>query len=147
MEVTVAMLLSAIAISICYTAYGLISNYYTAFHQKNQTADELIDLKHAMELDFNKSPVVLKSDSGITLLVDSINIHYIFLDQKILRKLSNKHTDTFKLEHNSLTTSFEAQQVLAADTIDQLNFNVLVPKKTNIPIQVNKFYSAKDLFN
>ena len=35
MEVTVAMLLSAICIGIAYSAYDIIGNYYRSFQQKN----------------------------------------------------------------------------------------------------------------
>lgn len=147
MEVTIAMLLSAIAISICYTAYGIISNYYTAFHQKNQTANDIIDLKHVMEIDFMKSKGLLKNDSGIEIISDSSSIYYIFSEQDVLRKLNTQHTDTFRIATNGLTTYFEAQEILTTDTIDQINFNVVIPKKAAIPIQVNKFYSAKELFN
>ncbi len=100
-----------------------------------------------MEIDFIKSKGLLKNDSGVEVINDSTSIYYVFSEQNILRKLNAEHTDTFKIVTNGLTTYFEAQEILTADTIDQINFNVVIPKKAIIPIQLNKFYSAKELFN
>jgi Tfp pilus assembly protein PilE len=120
MEVTIAMLLFAIVVSICYTAYGIVSSYYSTFHQKNKTANDIISLKNVMEHDFLKSNCILKSDDGFDVFVDTTKIKYSFTDQGISRTFSTLHTDSF---------------------------TVVVDKKMTIPMQINKHYSAKDLFN
>lgn len=146
MEVTVAMLLSAICISICYTAYGIIGDYYHLFHQKNQLADQVISLRHALEKDFLKSSLVLKQEDGFELLVDTTKIHYAFDEHMVLRKLGALHTDTFKLEIQNLKTYFERSEVMEIAIIDQVDFTVFLDKNTSTAIQVKKLYSAKDLF-
>lgn len=146
LEVTVAMLLSAICITICYSAYGIIGKYYASFQQKNQTADVVLSLRHVLERDFLKSKLVLKNDNGIELQQDSSKIYYIFNPDAVLRKLDEIHTDTFKLKSSELNFFFEGQEIIEPDTIDELRFKALLDQRISAPIQVNKFYSAENLF-
>lgn len=145
LEVTIAMLLSAICITICYTVYGIVTSYYITFHEKNEVADGIMSLKYSLAHDFSKGKYVFKSDSGLTVQVDTTKIFYSFSNQQVLRKMNELHTDTFKVQAGLLLTYFENVEVNSADTIDQINFSVLL-KGTIIPIQVNKYYSATDLF-
>lgn len=147
MEVTVAMLLSAICISICYTAYGIIGDYYHLFHQKNESADQVLSLKHALEKDFLKSNYILKQEDGFELLIDTTKIHYSFEEQAVLRKFGAIHTDTFKLQTKALKATFEGKELLEIDTIDQVSFTILLDKNTFTTIEVNKWYSAQNLFH
>lgn len=146
MEVTVAMLLSAICMSICYTAYYIITGYYTSFHQKNKTANEVLVLRHMLEGDFLKSRLVFRTEDSITLQVDTTKIYYVFTKDGILRKFGALPIDTFKLQSADLKTHFEHQEVLDTGIIDRLNFTVLLAGKLAVPIQIHTFYSAKDLF-
>jgi type II secretory pathway component PulJ len=146
MEVTVAMLLSAIVISICYTAYGIIGSYYADFRNKNETADAILGIRHAMEKDFLRSRYILKTADGIAIEQDSLPLIYVFKDSLILRKLAEQHTDTFNLQPKELKFFFEGNEVIDADTIDQVNFDLIISRNQTVPIQLTKFYSAKDLF-
>jgi prepilin-type N-terminal cleavage/methylation domain-containing protein len=146
MEVTVAMLISAICITVCYTAYSIIANYYSSFQLKNQAADHVLSLKQVMEIDFLKSNCLLKTEDGIELLQDSTAIQYTFTNSTVLRKLGVLHTDTFKVQYSNLKTYFETNEIVETDTIDRVNFTVLL-NQTSVPIQINKYYSAKDLFH
>lgn len=146
MEVTVAMLLSAICISICYTAYSIIGDYYRLFHQKNETADQVLSLRHVLEKDFLKSSYILKQEDGFELLIDTTKIHYTFDEHAVLRKFGEIHTDTFKVETQNLKTYFDGVELMEIDTIDQIGFTILLAKNTPTTIQLNKLYSAKDLF-
>lgn len=146
MEVTVAMLLSAICISICYTAYYIITGYYTSFYQKNKTASEVLSLRHMLEGDFSKSRLVFRTEEGVMVQVDTMKIYYAFTEHAILRKFGTLPSDTFKLQSTDLTSHFERQEVLDTGIIDQLNFKVFLAEKLAVPIQANTFYSAKDLF-
>lgn len=147
MEVTVAMLLSAICISICYTAYGLIGDYYRVFHQKNQVADQVLFLRHALEKDFLKSSMILKQENGFELQVDTTKIIYAFDEQSIVRKYGVVRIDTFKLATKELLTLFEGKEGLAQDTIDEVHLKIFLDQQTLTNIQLHKLYSAKDLFH
>ncbi|TKC12046.1 hypothetical protein FA048_00050 [Pedobacter polaris] len=146
MEVTVAMLLSALTITICYSAYGIITSYFKSFQDKNALADEVLALRHTLDRDSEKSNYMLKTDEGFEFLQDSSIIIYSFTDQHILRRLSEVHTDTFKLQAVELQRFFESQEIVAADTIDQISFKLVLTKDHTVSIQVNKYYSAAALF-
>ncbi len=146
-EVTIAMLLSAICIAICYSAYGIIAKYYVGFQQKNQTADAVLTLRHVLEKDFLKSNIVLKNEEGLEMQQDSSKIYYIFNPDAVLRKIDELHTDTFKLKPIEVGCFFEGREVLEPDTIDELRFKMDLAQHVLVPIQLNKTYSAQNLFN
>lgn len=146
MEVTIAMLLFAIVVSICYTAYGIVNTNYNNFRERNNAVTGLSALKNVLEHDFTKSNCILKDEDGFVVLTDTTKIKYSFKDQRILRVLNNIHTDSFELQFKEPAFYFQSNAILkATDTIDQINFNIIL-ERVAIPIQVNKQYSAKDLF-
>jgi Tfp pilus assembly protein PilE len=146
MEITIAMLLSAVCISMCYSAYGIITGYYKEFGRKNEASAALSSLKQVLARDFLNSKHALREENKIILLSDSITIAYGFESEWITRDLNQQHIDTFKVKSSTLTAYFEHLEVLSADTIDQVSFNVILSHKT-VPIQVRKVYSAENLFN
>lgn len=147
MEVTIAMLLSAICITICYSAYGIVNNYYSTFQKKNELADRVLSLRHALETDFLKGNYILKNEEGFEVALDSATINYCFYPNAILRKVNELHTDTFKVDPKELTGYFEGNLALNTDTIDQIGFKIKLSKGVTVPIQLNKLYSAQNLFN
>lgn len=147
LEVTVAMLLSAICITICYTAYGIIGNYYEKFQQKNQKADALTSLKHVMSRDVFKSRLMLRTQNGITLEKEDHNtISYQFGVDAVLRKLNDQHTDTFKLVCKNWSVYFEGRDVTDERLVDRLYFEVRLDPYILVPVQINKEYSSENLF-
>jgi hypothetical protein len=146
MEVTIAMLLSAICISICYTAYGIIGNYYAKFQQKNQTANTVLALRQVLARDFLKSKLIIHHEDGLELQQDGLSIYYNFSPETIQRRLNEEHTDTFSLKYHDLRYTFEGREIMVADTIDQLNFKIILDSLTTVPVQFNKKYSAENLF-
>ena len=146
MEVTVAMLISAICITICYTAYSLIQGYYIRFAERNQQADLVLNLKHVLERDFQKALHVIKTEEGLVIQEDSVTIDYSFDDQQILRSIEELHTDTFTIPVQKVNFYFEDREANIADTIDRLHIMLLMNKDINMPLYINKNYSSADLF-
>lgn len=147
LEVTVAMLLSAICITICYTAYTIIGNYYEKFQQKNQKADALTSLKHVMTRDAFKSRLMWRTEDGIALeKEDHTMISYQFGANVILRKFSEQHIDTFKLVCENWESYFEGKYIADEKVIDRLYFEVRLDPHILVPLQVNKDYSSENLF-
>ncbi|KIO77972.1 hypothetical protein TH53_05920 [Pedobacter lusitanus] len=146
MEVTVAMLISALVITICYTAYGLIQGYYLRFGEKNKTSAIVLDLKHVLERDFFKAVHIIRTEDGLSIEQDSLVIDYIFNDKQVLREIKSLHTDTFAMPVQQMKFSFEGREVNVADTVDQVNLELQMDKDTKVPLQINKYYSSADLF-
>lgn len=146
LEVTVTMLISAICITICYTAYSLIQGYYIRFGEKNQQADLVLNLKHVLERDFQKALHVIKTDEGLMVKQDSLIIDYSFNDKQVLRQIKELHTDTFNIPIQRIDFYFEGHEVNVADTIDRLNLTIMMNSKMSVPLYINKNYSSADLF-
>lgn len=147
MEVTVAMLVSAICITICYTAYGIVTNYYAVFQEKNEKAAMTTGLKQVLEKDFLRADLVVSTDSGLKVSQDSVAIIYTFDQEKVVRELQGLHTDTFKIATSRPEFKFENQTIVESDTIDELSFKVPLGKGLNAPISIRKIYSSTNLFH
>lgn len=145
MEMTVAMLLAAISITICYSAYGIVSGYFISFQQKNKQAQDMLIFTHVMERDLQRCNLVLRLEDGVELQCDSVNINYHFAGKYILRLLGELNTDTIKLEHTPVLTFFEGSEVNTMDTIDRIDLSIVLAQKS-IPLQFQKSYSAANLF-
>lgn len=147
MEVTVAMLLSAICIGICYTAYDIIGKYYATFQQKNESADIVLSLRQVMEKDINKATIMMKTSDGFLCKQDIAAVAYIFNDGEILRQIESLRTDTFKVAWKDYFVGFEGAEVIEADTLDQVKFTLVMDKQTFVPLHFAKHYSSHNLFH
>lgn len=146
MEVTVAMLLSAICIGIAYSAFDIIGNYYRTFQQKNEKADALLSIREVLSKDFQKSKLVMNTPDGILLEQDSVNINYVFEADRILRQIPSLRTDTFKVVWKDKYAGFEGNEVLEPDTIDLLKLKITLDQHSLVPLTFYKHYSAQNLF-
>jgi len=147
LEVTVAMLLSAICISICYTAYGIIATYYTKFQQKNESADAVLSMKQVLCKDIAKATVLLQLRDGMLCQSDSTRVSYLFEDDYILRQVDPGRIDTLKVAVSDLYMVFEGVEVSEADTVDLVKFKVELPNQAKIPMVFSKHYSSQNLFH
>ena len=147
MEVTVAMLVAAICITICYTAYGLMANYYLVFKEKNDTIDSVLMLKQTMERDLLNGEHCFKITQGFQLQGDSDSVNYLFNEKDVIRKVGKLKADTFHLKVSDLVCEFEQQTILELDTIDRISFKILLPEAQVVPILLKKKYSAENLFH
>ncbi len=146
MEVTVAMLLSAICIAIAYSAFDIIGNYYRTFQQKNEKADALLSIREVLSKDFQKSKLVMNTADGILLEQDSVNINYVFEADRILRQIPSLRTDTFKVVWKDKYVGFEGNEILEPDTIDLLRLKITLDQHSLVPLTFYKHYSAQNLF-
>jgi Tfp pilus assembly protein PilE len=147
-EVTIAMMASAILILIVYTAFSIISNAYRAFYKKNNEISGLVQFDRLMNKDFSKAKRILRTERGVLLVNDTDSTIYIIDTAYIVR--NHKIIDTFKVKVDSSLTLFENQPVslLSRDTamnrIDQLeiqlNFN-----NQPVNLQYHKTYSSSNL--
>lgn len=147
MEVAIAMLLAAVCISICYTAYGMIGDYFKVFQKKNAAAEEVLTLRRTMEKDILKAKYLIRTEAGINILSDSLDISYNFADSAILRKVEGLRTDSFHVFPVEKSFLFEGREALEMDTVDHISFMLRTEKQQMIPITLGKFYSAHDLLN
>ena len=146
MEIAVAMLLAGLCISICYTAYGLIGNYFSAFEKKNNSAQLVLGLQRAMGRDIDQGRVLLRTGDGLEIHRDSSLIRYHFAGGIISREVEGLRTDSFVLAPTEVGFRFEGREAIEGDTVDRVGFVLALEKGGKVPMVFKKFYSAQDLF-
>jgi Tfp pilus assembly protein FimT len=152
MEMTIAMLISALVIMTAYTAFRDIKNYYTDFNRKQARLQLLLRLDELLKKDFDKSDKITSEPGKIVFKFTPGQVEYDFTADYILR-LSNI-TDTFRLKSSSLAIYFHQQMLEAADStpaghenyIDELSFLVHNDQQ-NFPYHYFKRYSSENLLN
>jgi hypothetical protein len=146
MEVAVAMLLAAVCISICYTAYGMIGNYFSVFEKKNNVAQQVLALQRTMDNDIQRSRLLLRTADGIMVQQDSLNVRYHFSGAMLSREAEGLRTDSFTLVLSEEDFRFENRVSLEGDTVDRIGFVIALEKGGKVPMLFKKVYSAQDLF-
>lgn len=145
MEVTIAMLIAAIAIGITYTAYHIISGTYQNYTKKQESLSAYTAADKLLKTDFMLSKAIVKTTEGLQLEFESGQVIYNFKDGKIVRDQFGLRTDTFDLAVTDVQFQFEKEEAIEADTVDQLSFQSKLEGE-NIPQVYIKRYSAQQLF-
>ena len=148
MEVTVAMLLTGLAIGITYAVYNIVAKSYSAYGTKNDNINMVINLDHILKRDFDRADTVLKDTSGLAMKLGTQTIKYTFYPDFITRESSK--IDTFKVQTQGWITAFENVPVNELQTdpeqnrVDELNFKLIL-KNDTIPYHYHKLYSSENL--
>ncbi|TKC09085.1 hypothetical protein [Pedobacter frigoris] len=145
MEVTISMLVAGIAIAIAFTAFRIVSGSYSGFTKKQEKVAALTTLDKVLKQDFLKADSIVRTEDGLVLKVKEGLITYQFDDQYLVRDQLSLRQDTFKMPVHELVLSFEKRVSEAGDRVDQLSFKTEADGDL-IPLQYQKIYSAKDLF-
>ena len=150
MEVTIAMLLSAIVIGLTYTVFSLVTRSYQSYQTKHRQMATLLSLDGLLRRDFDRVELILKDTDGIVLANKNNLIKYRFYPDYVLRK--GIATDTFRLKTDSIAMSFEGKTIDSSGTgeedsrLDELDMQVTLQKE-NIPYYYHKIYSSANLIN
>jgi Tfp pilus assembly protein PilE len=147
-EVTIAMLLTALAVGITYTVYSIVIKSYNAFSTRNANISTLVSLDHVIRRDFDRADTVFKDSTGVTVKWKDGFARYAFLPDEILRQ--TERTDTFKVQSQNCVTAYgglpieELQPQLEQNRVDELRFTLIFENDT-IPCHYVKTYSSADL--
>lgn len=145
MEVTIAMLIAAIAIAITFTAYRIVSGSYIGFSKKQVELAGFVNLDKLLKQDFMTAKNVLKSSTGMLMETEDGLIRYEIDKDYVIRDQFSLRIDTFKLTTNNTEFFFEKNTVDDGNAIDQFGFETLVLGQL-VPLHYHKLYSAQDLF-
>lgn len=144
MEVTVVMALSAISISIIYTAFNIVRSSYLQFDSRNARISELVWTDRILSKDFSDSRIIKRFEDGLVFGADSGEISYIIKDKFILRDQMGIRTDTLAIEVEEWNTGFGNVSSSPGQVIDQLQLSAIV-EGTRINLNYTKSYSSADL--
>lgn len=145
MEVTIAMLIAAIAIAITFTAYQIVSGSYLNFTRKQDRIAIFVTADKLLKQDFLKAKKITKISEGLVMEMEEGLISYNFRSDYLLRDQYSIRTDTFKLKIDKLNFLFENEVVADTGLIDQCSFETEIDKQA-ISLYYQKVYSARDLF-
>jgi type II secretory pathway component PulJ len=146
MEVTVSMLIAAIAIAITYTAYSIINRSYSSYDQKNKKIAEFIMADKLLKQDFMLADKIIRTEQGIILESGQGVIQYEFTDSSILRDQYSLRVDTFQLKENQYVPLFENSEADIGERLDQLKLQTTWEGEM-INLNYSKIYSAENLMN
>lgn len=149
-EVTIAMLLSALVIGIAYTVFSIVTRSYHSYQEKHQAMAAVLRLDELLQKDFLRAEIILKDTDGIAFKKENQVIKYHFDKGYVLR--TGTTIDTLKVQADSITTSFENGRIGSVNNVpeqnrlDQLDMIVMLQKE-KIPYYYHKVYSSVNLIN
>jgi hypothetical protein len=148
MELTVAMLISAIVIGLMYSAYAIISKSYLSFVDRNNKASTLAFLDCRLSRDIDKAEFIWRDSNTVTMRSNKDTVIYRFQADRVIRQ--KLLADTVKVNTDGLSTSFESVSVdgnqsnTGEKKIDDLQI-VLLAEGQKIPYHYHKTYSSVNL--
>lgn len=148
LEMTVAMLISAIVIGITYATFTIVYKSYNLYHNKHEEMAVALRLNELLIKDFKKADVILKDTNGLVFKDTNSLVTYRFNDSAIIRTAGI--IDTFKIKTGALSTSYEGaaiEEVTAIperNRVDEINFNTII-RDEKIPYHYYKQYSSANL--
>lgn len=145
MEVTIAMLVAAIAIAITYTAFRIIGGSYNGYTRKQEMVAEVLQIDKLLKQDFLQADRIVRAGEGLILETEEGVISYAFGDSTVLRDQFSLRTDTFRVSTDPVSISFENELVEDGLLADQLTLQVRAEGQ-QMPLHYLKIYSAQDLF-
>lgn len=146
MELTVAMLISAMVIAVAYTAFVLMGNVYRNYHTRQTELAVLMRVDELLRRDFTRAEFITYRNDSLCFWVDSQQVRYAFSGDKIIRK--SGIIDTFKVEGKLPVYLFEGSVLeLRPDTlrVDEMYFDINY-MKNSFPYHYKKQFSSAELF-
>ena len=144
-EVTIAMLIAAIAISITYTAYNIVGKLYLDYTTTQKKYSQVTLLNELLNLDCISAERIIRTREGFQVNSRKGEIQYIITDDFIIRDQFSLRRDTFMLSVSSKIYYFEGQQTENEEAIDQISLSV-GSLGYIIPLKYYKQYSSQNLF-
>lgn len=145
MEVTIAMLVSAVVVSMTYTVYQMVGRSYRDYSSRQDRVAELMLADQLMRSDFLAAHKITRTEKGLELTLDQGLLSYTFSQDLILRDQFSLHTDTLKIPVQEAGYSFEGREQLPGENIDQLELLLELDGRV-LPRLYKKKYSSNDLF-
>ena len=149
-EVTIAMLISAIVIGITYAVFSIINQSYNSFNKKNEHMAVVLQLDKLLRRDFEHAELIIKDTSGIVFHGSDKTVRYKFDTAYVVR--IGLITDTFKVKTDTVNTLFESKTINETgaseeqNRLDQLDL-FLVLQNEKITYHYHKIYSSANLIN
>jgi prepilin-type N-terminal cleavage/methylation domain-containing protein len=144
-ELTIAMLIASIAISITYTAYTIVIKLYTNYTVRQEKASAVTLLNKLLSVDFIAAEQVLRTEDGFQIICRNGKIRYTVTEDFVVRDQFSLRTDTFNMSVSNGGYYFEKTEVDFEKTIDEVHFSIALAGYV-VPLRYYKQYSSQNLF-
>jgi prepilin-type N-terminal cleavage/methylation domain-containing protein len=144
-EVTIAMLIASVLISVTYTAYTIVAKLYIDFTAKQEKASMVTSLNKLMNMDFISAEKIIKTPDGFQVNSKIGKIHYTVTKDFVVRDQFALRTDTFSISIPKEVYYFQKQQVESDGIIDEVRLSIFLSGYV-IPLNCYKQYSSQNLF-
>ena len=149
LEITITMIISAIVISLTYTAFGIVSSSYNQYRKDQDGILELTQLDKLLKKDCTMAKRITTGPDGLIFTEEDKRVVYIFSGAYVTR--TSGIIDTFRISTQNFKTEFEQlptaqrEEVQPDSTdIDEISFEIRY-KNRAIPYIYHKQYSSEDL--
>lgn len=146
LEVSVAMLISAICIIMCYSAYTMTGWYYMQVQKKADQASNILQLNHLLSVDLTNANKIISEDSAIIIELDSGVVDYLFTSTAVIRNHFDQRIDTIPVSIKLLQSSFDNKSVGFGDMVDYISL-MCISQQNSYPFTYRKIYSSENLIN
>ncbi|MBS7562776.1 hypothetical protein KHS38_00020 [Mucilaginibacter sp. Bleaf8] len=147
MELTIAMLISAIVIAMTYTAYSMMSKAYAGFTRKNDKMAVVVRLDELLQKDFERSESIMYKQDSLIFTKPGQQVRYHFDQNHVIRAATVP--DTFQLQTTKPLLYYEQTPVVEEEAslsipIDELTLTVILNDQ-QFPYRYRKLYSSENL--
>lgn len=143
LEISVALLLSGVLVSIAYSGFGYLTKQYFRNDEKSTAYAEINRLNALLKKDFLMSEKIMGKGEKLEIKYKDKNTVYVF-DQYILRTQAEV-TDTFHVEPETYTYGFSGQeQFISGGLVDELQLHFTYKSRTFTAV-FSKTYGTDEL--
>ncbi|MND62579.1 hypothetical protein D3C87_511250 [compost metagenome] len=144
MELTIAMLISAISIGMAFYMFQYFQQLFLRQQKQRQERFSYSLFKHLIQQDINRAVWLKTSENGLHCEGENGNIDYQFDPAFIVRDQYNNQKDTFMIQTISLDMTPRLQHLPSEDLTDHVNLKIRFENKEH-QFNYNKTYSAQQL--
>ncbi len=132
MELTVAMLISAVVVSIAYNSMDIFNRLYHRYLRTNDANYQFVLFDRIFKRDLDKAEVVFSAISGITLQnFDEKRIRYEWQEDMVLRYRAGVEADTFYIHSRLQSLTFGSTDCLNRPevVVDRIGIDMMKEKE------------------
>lgn len=144
MELTIAMLISAISIGMAFYMFQYFQHLFLQQQKQRQERFSCSLFKHLLTQDIDKSVWLKTSENGLICESEQGNISYEFTPKFIVRDQFGLQKDTFLIQTINLDMTPRIQGLPSEELTDHVNLNIRFENKEH-QFDYLKIYSAQQL--
>lgn len=144
-ELTVAMLIASIAISVTYTAYTIVANLYQDYITKQEQISHITLLSKLLRVDILTAEKMVRTPQGFVCESPGGKVCYTVSKNYVIRDQLALSVDTFRIPVLKEGYYLNKQPVEFQGIVDEVNLSIGTSPYV-IPFKYFKQYSSQNLF-